>query len=146
LKNSNIKYLITIIIFLLLSILSLGIYYTYPFIKEQAKEYEYNVFEQGDFINNLNESNYGIYFDTLKNIENNDLKPSDILIDTKSVENEENVVRFEEAPKEFDMKIYRYIETLDSNLKNLNYYSINKDNNLIKERNEDKINSLLEDI
>lgn len=142
LKNNSVRYIISIIVFLLILTLSVGMCYTYPFIKDNAKQYEHNIFEQDEFLSILNRSNYGIYFDTLKN-ENNNLKPSDVLIDTNSVENEEQVVGNEDVPKEFDSAIYSYQEDLDSYLKNLNYYAINKDNNLVKERNEDNINSLL---
>ena len=70
-KSSKSKYIINICILSLLIILSVGIYSTYPFIKEQAKEYEYNIFEQHEFLDKLNRSSYAIYFDTIKNKENN---------------------------------------------------------------------------
>lgn len=129
-------------IFLLLIILSAGMYSTYPFIKEQAKKYEYNIFEQEGFLVNLNHSNYGIYFDTLKNKENSTLRPSDILINAEKKYNEDTKENMEYAKEEFDREVYGYQEDLDANLKNLDYYAVNRDNKLIKERNQGKINSL----
>ena len=149
-KNNSIKYIISTIAFLLILILSVGMCYTYPFIRDNAKQHEYNSFEQDEFLSILKQSNYSIYFDTLKNDENNNLKPSDILLDPDVIEDKEKEYGYDVAEdtdisKEFDMNIYTYKDDLDLNLKNLNYYAINKENNLVKERNEGEINSLLAD-
>ncbi len=143
LKSNKNKYIINASIFLLLIALAVGMYSTYTFIKEQAKKYEYNIFERDSFLSDLNTSNYGIYFDTLKNKENNTLKPSDVLIDTEGKSDDSTQENIKYIKEEFDRNIYRYQEALDSRLKNLDYYAINKANNLVKERNNQGISSLL---
>ncbi|ERK30966.1 histidine kinase dimerization/phospho-acceptor domain-containing protein [Clostridium intestinale] len=145
LKNNKSKYIISGIISLLLIILSIGMYSIYPLIKDQAKEYEHNIFQEQHFLINLNNSNYNIYYDTLKNKDNDILKPSDILINElkKYNKNDEENNYFEE--NRFNEDIYRYGEILDRDLKNLEYYAINKDNKLFKQRNQGAIDSLLLD-
>ncbi|MCM0650870.1 sensor histidine kinase [Clostridium swellfunianum] len=145
LKSSKGRYIISAAIFLLLIFLSAGIYSTYPFIKEQARKYEYNIFEKDDFFYNLNRSNYGIYFDTLKNKDNDILKPSEVLISGyggQYYKSEENLKNFY---NEFDRYIYRNQEMLDTDLKNLDYYAVNKDNKMVKERNQAELSQLLAD-
>lgn len=144
-KSSKGRYIISAAIFLLLIFLSAGIYSTYPFIKEQARKYEYNIFEKDDFFYNLNRSNYGIYFDTLKNKDNDILKPSEVLISGyggQYYKSEENLKNFY---NEFDRYIYRNQEMLDTDLKNLDYYAVNKDNKMVKERNQAELSQLLAD-
>jgi signal transduction histidine kinase len=120
-------------------------YTTYPIIKEQARNYEYNIFDRDDFLNNLYRSNYGIYYDTIKNKDNSTLKPSEVLLDQRKLTSEIREENIANEIIEFDRDIYWYQQNLDSNLKNLNYYAVNKDNSLIRERNQGSINALLTD-
>lgn len=143
LKSNRNKYIINMVIFFLLIALAVGMYSTYTFIKEQAKKYEYNIFERDSFLSDLNTSNYGIYFDTLKNKENNTLKPSDVLINIEAKSNDDEREDIKHEKEEFDRSIYRYQAALDSRLKNLDYYAINRQNNLVKERNNQGISALL---
>jgi signal transduction histidine kinase len=147
LKSNNSKYIITSVIFLLLIILSAGIYSTYPLIKEQAKGYEYNIFERKGFLNNLSTSNYGIYYDTLKNNGDSTLKPSDVLVNEEKSNNEDINSNMYYNLKALDRDIYSYQESLsfDGNLRNLDYYAVNKQNTLVKERNHGEISALLSD-
>jgi signal transduction histidine kinase len=145
LKNSSTKYIISAAVFLFLLILAAGMYTTYPIIKEQAKQYEYNIFDREDFLNNLYRTSYAIYFDTIKSKDNSDLKPSEVLLTQKRQKDEINNDNTTFEVKEFDNSIYRYQQSLDANLKNLNYYAVNKDNHLIRERNQGDINALLAD-
>lgn len=144
--------------------LSAGMYSTYPLIKERAKEYEHNIFEDVGFLVNLKQSNYGIYYDMFKNEGADTLKPSDVLIDAvkkydeltnDELTNDDEYARYaderdyekgvEYEKENFDRQIYRYLENLDSNLKNLDYYAINKDNYMVKERSQEEIDALLVD-
>lgn len=145
LKNSKSKYIISAAIFLLMIVLSAGFYSAYPLIKDQANKYEYNIFEEYDFFTNLNNSSYGIYFDTLKNKDNNTLRPSEVLLDTEKKYNEQIESNMENEKILFDDRIYKCQESLDANLKNLDYYVINKDNKLTKQRNQGGIEVLSAD-
>ena len=146
-KSISSKYIITSVIFLLLVILSAGIYSAYPLIKEQAKGYEYNIFERKGFLNNLSTSNYVIYYDTLKNKGDSTLKPSDVLVNKENTSNENINNNMYYNLEALDRDIYRYQESLssDGNLKNLDYYAVNKQNTLVKERNYGEISALLSD-
>ena len=55
-------------------------YSTYPKIKEAAKKYEYNIFEGSQFLSDIHNITYGIYFDMLTNKENSKLETSDIIL------------------------------------------------------------------
>lgn len=142
-KSNKSKYIINSLIFSLLIVLSVGIYSVYPFIKDQAKEYEYNIFEGMEMLISLDNSSYSIYFDMLKNKENNTLKPSDVLMNAEKKYNDQIII--ENKKSLFDQMIYNYQESLDANLKNLDYYAVNKDKSLIKERNQGGLNVLLAD-
>lgn len=145
LKNNNSKYIISTVIFLLLIVLSAGFYSAYPIIKDKAKEYEENIFEKEDFLVNLNQSNYGIYFDMLKNKENKTLKPSEIFINEDTRYYEQTQQEIANEKRLFDERIYSYKQSLDSNLKNLDYYAINKEKTVVKERTKSGIDALLAD-
>jgi signal transduction histidine kinase len=118
-------------------------YTTYPIIKEQAKNYEYNIFDRDDFLNNIYRSNYGIYYDTIKSKDNSNLKPSEVLLAQRKQTSEIREENITNEIIEFDRDIYWDQQNLDSNLKNLNYYAVNKDNSLIRERNQGGINALI---
>ena len=79
-KNNKNKYINSAIVLLILIIFSVGMYSTYPKIEEAATKNEYNVFERSDFLGDLYNSNYGIYFSILKKGENKNLVPSDIIM------------------------------------------------------------------
>lgn len=142
-KGSKSKYIISAVIFIFLLVLSAGMYSTYPVIKEQAKNYEYNIFEKDEFLRDLRQSNYTIYFDMLKKQGSDTLKPSEVLIGEEKTDDEEEQGNVYYDKKDFNNYIYRYEETLDSSLKNLDYYVLNKDNNIVKERNKGEISSNL---
>jgi signal transduction histidine kinase len=158
LKSSRSKYIINTVIIFLLIILSAGMYSTYPLIEERAKKYELNFFEREVFLSILNQSNYAIYYDMLKDKEDKTLKPWEVLVDTEKKDNqssEENVgnaetVDYEEKnmnyiKSDFEEGVYANLRDLDDGLKNLEYYSVNKNNSLVKERNQGGIDVLLAD-
>jgi signal transduction histidine kinase len=143
LKNSKSKYIINAIILLILISTSLGMYSTYPKIKEAVGKHEYNILEGSDLLYEISNSNYAIYFDMLNKAENKNLKPSDLILnlDKKYDESiEQDMINYKTR---FNEEIYGYKENLDEYLKNLEYYAIKKDSNIIKERNKDKLTHLL---
>lgn len=138
-------YIINICIFAILIISSFGMYSIYPNIKEQAKKYETNVFDDREFLNNLSNSNYGIYFDMIKNKEKKLYEPSDILLNLDKKYDSYITENMDYHKNEFNQNIYSYKESLDANLKNLEYYAVKKDSNSIEERNQGDISLLLTD-
>ncbi|WML32902.1 HAMP domain-containing sensor histidine kinase [Clostridium sp. OS1-26] len=146
LKNSKSKYIINIIILLVLLASSVGMYSTYPIIKEGSKKYEENVFERGGFFSSyIANSNYCIYVDILNKKENKDIEPSNILLNLdKKYDNytQESVEVYKDT---FNKEISEYKRNLDEGLKNLEYYAIEKDSKLVLRRSQDGINSLIED-
>lgn len=146
LKSSKSKYIINIIILLVLLASSVGMYSTYPIIKEGSKKYKENVFERGGFFSSyIANSNYCIYVDILNRKENKNIEPSNILLNLdKKYDNytQENVEVYKDT---FNKEISEYKRNLDEGLKNLEYYAIEKDSKLVAERRQDGINSLIED-
>lgn len=141
LKSSKSKYVISSVVFILLLVLSAGMYYTYPAIKEQADNYEFNIFEKDDFLRYLSRSNYAIYYDIFKNDGTNTLKPSEVLINEEKTYTEETQLNRKRDINEFNNYFYRNQETLDLNLKNMDYYALSKNNDIIKERNKGTLSS-----
>lgn len=137
LKSSKSKYIINIIILLILIASSLGMYSTYPIIRENSKRYEKNIFERSDLLYYITDSNYSIYFDILKKKENKNIEPSTILLNLdKKYDNY--------TQNAFNEEIYEYKRNLDERIKNLEYYAIEKDSKLVEERNQGDISSLLD--
>lgn len=118
--------------------ISVGMYSTYPKIKETSIKYKYNIFERSEFLRNVNNGNYSIYFDIIKNKENKKLNLSDVVLDF-----DKNNTYIDE--NQFDEIIRNNRENLDSNSKNLEYYAVKKDSNLVEERNQGDIAGLLND-
>jgi signal transduction histidine kinase len=153
LKSSRSKYIINAVVFFLLIILSVGMYSTYPLIKERAKKYELNFFEREVFISILNQSNYAIYYDMLKDKEDKTLKPWEVLVDTEKKDNQSSEENTESVDydaenmnyrkSDFDEGIYTYLRDLDEVLKNLDYYAVSKNNSLVKEKNQGGMEVLL---
>lgn len=145
LKSSKSKYIISTIILLILIISSVGMYSTYPKMKEEAKKYEYNIFEESNFLNDVSNSNYGIYFDILKKKENKTIEPSDVILDLDRKYDNYIKQDMENYKTRFNEDIYAYKENLDEHLKNLEYYAIEKESKLVEERKQGDINLLLND-
>lgn len=139
LKSSNKKYFISTAVFLLLLFLSAGMYSLYPAIREQAKGYESNIFEKWGLLNDISISNYVLYFDTLTNKDAN-IKPSEIIVN--NLKNNQGSLR--EDIDNFNNRFYNDQVNLDRDLKNLEYYAVNKDNNQVLERNQGGLKELLE--
>jgi signal transduction histidine kinase len=111
-------------------------YSTYPKIKAAVGKYEYKIFERSDFLNDISNSNYGIYFHMLKNAENKNLEPSELILNLDK-KYEDYIQRDMEYYKtRFNEVIYAYRENLDENLKNLEYVAIRKNTVLMEERNQ----------
>jgi len=144
LKNNKNKYIITVIVLLILIVSSIGMYSTYPIIKENSKKYEYNIFERVEFIDNIENSNYGIYFDILKRKENKNADPSTVLLNLDRKYDDWVHQNIEGHKGAFNNKIYEYERNLDERLRNLEYYAIEKDSKLVEERNQGDIGSLLD--
>ncbi|MDW8800329.1 sensor histidine kinase [Clostridium sp. A1-XYC3] len=145
LKNSKGKYIITIVTLLVLIASSLAMYSVYPIIKENSKKYEYNIFERGDFLNDIVNSNYSIYFDTLKKKENKNIEPSDVILNLDKKYDDYIHDDIDNYKNRFNEEIYEHKRNLDQQLMNLEYYAIEKDSKLVEERNKGSIKSLLDD-
>lgn len=134
LKSNKSRYIITLILVIIIIGTSIGLYSTYPRIEKQAKIEGFNDFESGWLSYCLDRSNYGIYFDILMYKEK--VEPYDVMVKV-----------YEEGDQQYKIilneEFYRYREELSNGLKNLNYYAIKKDSNLVAERNGGDIKVLL---
>lgn len=142
LKSSKSKYIITIVVLLILTASSLGMYSAYPMIKENVKKYEHNIFEGDEFLSNITNSNYSIYFDILKKKENKNVLPSSILLnlERKYDYTEQDIEGYKGG---FNDEIYEYKRDLDEGLRNLEYYAVEKDSKLVETRSQGGIENLL---
>jgi signal transduction histidine kinase len=146
LKNYKTNYVLTAVIFLLLVVISGGIYSVYPIIKDQSKNYKYNIYDEGNFLEKLNSSSYVLYYETLKSKDDNVSKPSDVLIEKGNSVSEANDKEYiRNSIDSFNHEFYGDQYRLDSNLKNLEYFVLNKSNNLEKERSKSSLKVLLGD-
>ena len=144
-KSNNAKYFKSAVILIVLITVSYGMYSSYPKIEKEAKKYEYNIFQTSNFVNDISDSNYGIYFDVLKNKENTKIEPSDILLNIDKKYDEYTQENIEANKSEFNQKMINNKINLDKYYGNLEYYAIKKDTKLIEERNQGGIKVLLND-
>ncbi|WP_373599768.1 sensor histidine kinase [Paraclostridium bifermentans] len=145
-SNKNIISLIAVLIILIASI---GMVLSYPRIEKDSEKFGYNIYDNGKFNNDLLKANYGLYYD-IKN-ENSDSKlyPETFMLE-KSPEydsitkyNEANKDYIENQKKEFNQTIEGYSDYLKSDLRNLEYYAIDKETNKIKQNQKGQINLLI---
>ncbi len=144
-KSNNAKYIISAVILLVLITVSLGMYSSYPKIEKEAKKYEYNIFEKSEFLNDISNSNYGIYFDILKNKEKIKVEPWDTILNLDKKYDDYTQENMEENKREFNQKMIDDKKNLDEYFGNLEYYAVKTDTKLIEERNQGGIKVLLND-
>ncbi|MFR1709222.1 MAG: sensor histidine kinase [Clostridium sp.] len=143
-KSSSSKIIINIISILIIICVSIGIIATYPTIKNIAKEKTYNPYEETNFISDLTNSNSALYY-MLKTDKNEKIKPEDIFLEinenNSSLEEDGDVIYYKERLNNY---IYNYMKDLDKELRNLDYYALDKESGTILSRQSNKLGDLLQ--
>lgn len=113
-------------------IASIGMVLSYQSIKKYSNHFGYNIYEDNDdFSRKLIDSTYGLYYKIYD--ENNEKsRPADLMLELKSggYTNEDEYTK--EIRNEFDSDINNFTANLNTNLKNLDYYVVDKSKNLTK--------------
>lgn len=143
-KSSSSKIIINIISILIIICVSIGIIATYPTIKNIAKEKTYNPYEETNFISDLTNSNSALYY-MLKTDKNEKIKPEDIFLEinenNSSLEEDGDVIYYKERLNNY---IYNYMKDLDKELRNLDYYALDKESGTILSRQSNNLGALLQ--
>lgn len=140
-KLKNNKLYIRLIIAITILIASIGMVLSYQSIKKYSNNFTYNIYEDDDFAKNLVESTYGLYYKIYD--ENNEkIRPAELMIDLKSGVNSKYTSEKAEIRDGFDDNINSYIENLNRDLKNLDYYVIDKSKNLTKQSSSGNLNEI----
>jgi signal transduction histidine kinase len=142
-KSSQNKYIVNTIILTIIALIALGMFSTYPKINEQSNKYKHNVFENPNFLEKISNSNYGIYFDILKNKENKDIEPAEAILNLDKKYTDYSKADLEFHKDRFNEEIYSYYRELNYDLRNLEYYAVKKDSQMIDQRNQGNIEFLL---
>lgn len=163
LKNNKKKYFISIFILLVFVFFSCIICSMYPLIMEQGRVYQYNtfdskysIFDSSNLLEDIGYGNYGIYYDILRSKENNKLEPSEIFLEEDkdiniNVDNNDQMIIKDNRPytsvvdftkTNFNENFDTYRRRIDLGYKNLEYYAIMKDLNIVEERREGNIDIL----
>ncbi|MEG2353792.1 MAG: HAMP domain-containing sensor histidine kinase [Clostridium sp.] len=143
-KNNSKKIIVSVMIFLILIAVSVGMCCTYDNIEENAKKYEYNIFEDSRFVKNLYNANNSLYYNIKKEGSDDELKPSDLFLNTENIwnENSNNYEYISNKIKRFNEDVYNEERKLDNSLRNLEYYAIEKETGTLDFRSENKIEVL----
>lgn len=157
-NNKNNKYIVRIIAITTILIASVGMVLTYPKIKNESKQFRNNVFEyNGDFSDNIRESTYGLYYKIKSENMSEPIRPVDLMLEVDkskqyqerdNYSNNENITsptdidpyteEVMESNDRFDDIVTEYYDYLVNNLKNLEYYVLDKENStVIKNTNLD---------
>lgn len=143
-KSSSSKIIINIISILIIICVSIGIIAAYPTIKNIAKEKIYNPYEETNFISDLTNSNSALYY-MLKTDKNEKIKPEDIFLEinenNSSLEEDGDVIYYKERLNNY---IYNYMKDLDKELRNLDYYALDKESGTILSRQSNNLGALLQ--
>lgn len=127
--KSNKRNIIMIIIMTIL-IASIGMVLSYTNIKSDSKKYGYNIYEENDEISNsILESIYGLYYKIYDENDEKKIRAADFMLELKPGNDNIYTEVKMTARDSFDENIDSYNDNLNSNLKNLEYYALNKENN-----------------
>ncbi|SCI87821.1 Alkaline phosphatase synthesis sensor protein phoR [uncultured Clostridium sp.] len=136
------KTAISIIIIMTILIASIGMVLVYPKIKKDSDKFSYNVYEENyNLIESIEKSIYSLYY-KLYDENNNKIRPSELMLELKpgvdSTYTEDKMV----ARDSFDEDIDQNNEYINSNLRNLEYCVLDKENKLVKQNMNLALNSL----
>lgn len=138
LKNNKI---LNILIILIISILSLGMILSYPKIEKLSNKQIGNTYEDEYFLNNISRISYYLYYNILSN-EDKNIKPSDIMIDIKQGEYSKEDLQNEKDNFNSNLINNQYI--LEEDYSSLDYYVLNKENNVFKKRSSKDLTLILD--
>lgn len=144
-KSNSLNIISTIIAVIIVTLSSIGMIMSYPKIEKLSiskKNKTINLYEEQYFLENLSKISYYLYYDLLRDNDNN-LKPSDIIMSIKP--NVENIKDYTNYKKEFDKEVINFDYLIDETYLNLDYYALNKANNQFKSRSYKDLNLLLND-
>ncbi|MDM8129604.1 hypothetical protein QUV80_14175, partial [Paraclostridium benzoelyticum] len=140
-KLKNNKLYVKLIIVMTILIASIGMVLSYQSIKKYSNHFGYNIYEDNnDFSRELIESTYGLYYKIYD--ENNEkTRPADLMLELKSgVDNNDEYTK--EIRDNFGNKINDFAQNLNTNLKNLDYYVVDKSKNLTKQSPSGNLNEI----
>ncbi|MFR3499401.1 MAG: hypothetical protein ACLTT7_10345, partial [Paraclostridium bifermentans] len=130
-KLKNNKLYVKLIIVMTILIASIGMVLSYQSIKKYSNHFGYNIYEDnGDFTSKLIDSTYGLYYKIYD--ENNEkTSPADLMLELNpGVDTNDEYTK--EIRDSFGNEINDFAQNLNTNLKNLDYYVVDKSKNLTK--------------
>ena len=142
-KLKSNKTAISIIIIMTILIASIGMVLVYPKIKKDSDKFSYNVYEEDyNLIESIEKSIYSFYYKLYDENNNNKIRPSELMLELKpgvdSTYTEDKMA----ARDSFDEDIDQNNEYINSNLRNLEYCVLDKENKLVKQNMNLALNSL----
>ena len=144
-KNNKKNYLTSIIVYLIILITAIGLVVSYPRIAKLAEEKEKpSYFEDYYFQRNLYRGSYVLYKDILEKIENKEISANEIFYK----ENQNNYYDYDEddiryIKQRINDEIDRINIELKRELKNLDYYAIDKKANVAVSNTDKNLNALI---
>ena len=94
---------------------AIGVCTAYPKIEKDSTKFSYDVFEsEHHFLKYINRSNYALYYSTYKNNGEEVLNPSQLLLNLKSVKDDQ--YRINNYEKIFNEKIFNWVDNLKDQL------------------------------
>ncbi|AWK53093.1 sensor histidine kinase [Clostridium beijerinckii] len=139
-KNSKKSYVTNMVAFIILIIMSIGIFSLYPKIKEVAKEEPSVPYENYEILRSIYRSNYVLYKDILDQENGEELTGDKIYIKL----NETNFNEYDDIKINFNNNINFWKEDLNHNYLNLNYLAYNNETSINKTNTDNDLRSLVD--
>lgn len=138
LKNSKKSYVTNLVAFLILIIMSIGVFGLYPKIKEWSKKAPSVPYENYDLLRSIYTSNYVLYKDLLEQKNGEELAGNQIYI--KSYEDNSN--SYDDINKNFNRHLNSWKDNLNHDFRNLDYLIYGSDGVINKTNTENDLGSL----
>lgn len=142
LKKFKEKYIISVIVFILMLLASLGMISQYPTIQAAAKGGAKNPFEQEGFVDDIYKGSYVLYHNMKEEQEGKMIQPSKLFLSEETInyiknaskekstyEGSENYYSDDSINADFNENFDEWESFINNSSKNLKYYLVDKENN-----------------
>ena len=144
LKSSKNNYFLSVIVYILVIMTSIGLVASYPRISKLANEKEKpSYFEDYNFQMDLYKGSFVLYKDLLEKEQNKDIPADEIFFKEYKGYSENDMTDYSFIKRNINYEIGNWNKVLKRELKNLDYYIIDKKTNTFSSNTEKKLSDLI---
>lgn len=144
LKSSKYNYFLSAIVYILVIMTSIGLVASYPRISKLANEKEKpSYFEDYNFQMDLYKGSFVLYKDLLEKEQNKDIPADEIFFKEYKGYSEKDMTDYSFIKRNINYEIGNWNKVLKRELKNLDYYIVDKKTNTFSSNTEKKLSDLI---